>query len=176
MFTEKEKNLFSQSRAVLDLHGFFVITNNDYVLDNPKVLVNLLNIKESITYDSFSEASIQDKIEIEESIVVNNIVTIVNFPEEVINLNRTPAGVISFIAEAVLQKTQEYLIDPVSKYAEVAESINFLEEMSSIVSYYTNTPLDTVLSWSVSQIFKRYAMCQRSFPNQVNALIEPSEE
>jgi len=176
MYNEKENDLFKQSRAIIDLHGFFVITEADFILENPKVIVNLLTIKEAVAFDSFDEQAIEDRLDIEDSIITNSIVSIVNYPKEVISLIRSPAGVISFIAEAVIKMSQSYTENPPAKFISVAESINFLEQMAAIISYYLNTPVDTVLGWPISQIYKRYAMCHKAFPNQVLALQEKEEE
>lgn len=176
MYTEKENDLFKQSRAIIDLHGFFVITEDDFVLDNPKIIVNLLTIKEAIAFDSFDEKDATDRLDIEEAIVQNNILSIVNYKDQTISILRTPAGVISLIAEAIIKCTQSYLEQPVLKYQEIELNVTFLDTMASIISYYMNTPIDTVLQWPVSQIYKRYAMCAKAFPSQVTPLTSGEEE
>lgn len=176
MYSEKEKQLFSKSRAVVDLHGFFIVSEEGFIVDNPKILVELLSSKELIAYDGFTEKSVNDKMELEDSVITSKIIQIINYPTISISLDFSPAGIISYIAEAIILKSQLYLQYPIEVYNSVAEEVTFIEEMSSIISYYTNTPYDTVIEWPISQIFKRYAVCQRAFPQQIKPLENSQEE
>lgn len=176
MYSEKEKQLFSKSRAVIDLHGFFIVSEEGYIIDSPKILVELLNSKELIAYDGFTERSVNDKLELEDSVIGTKIVQVINYPNIQISLNLSPAGIISYIAEAVILKSQLYLEYPIEAFNSLSANVTFIEEMSSIISYYTNTPYDTVIEWPVNQIFKRYAVCQRAFPQQIRPLENQTEE
>lgn len=172
MYSEKEKKIFSISRAVIDLHGFFIVTTKNVVLDNPKILVELLTIRELTAYDNYSEKTVRDKLDIEDSVLSTKVIQVVNYPDVIISLNYTPAGIISYIAEAIILKSQIYIENPVPTYDAVASHVTFLEKMAAIVSYYTNTPYSEVIEWPVSQIFKRYAICQSAFATQIEPLRE----
>ena len=55
-------------------------------------------------------------------------------------------------------------------YLETAESVSYLETMSAIISYYTNTAYEKVIALPINEIYKRYAVCQQAFPNQIQPL------
>lgn len=170
MFTESERSLLRVSRALINLHGFFIVTTENRVLDNPIILVDLLTKVEIETFKTLLNVTPSERVEIEDNILENKVLTILGEATK-INLNFTPAGIINFIAEAIVKKSEEYLENKDNiPYLETAASVNYLETMSAIISYYTNTPYEDVISLPISEIYKRYAVCQAAFPNQIQPL------
>ena len=175
MFTESERELLKISRAIISLHGFFIVTEENSIIDDPMVLVDLLTKVELETFKSLLNIEPLERIEIEENIVKNKFLTLLG-SDQFINFSFTPAGVISFIAEAIVRKSEEYLSNEVNiPYNEAAESVNYLENMCAIISYYMNISYDFAISLPISEIYKRYAICQQAFPNQVQALSNEEE-
>lgn len=167
MFTESERELLKISRAIISLHGFFIVTQENIIIDDPMILVDLLTKVELETFKSLLNVDPLERIEIEENVVKNKFLTLLG-SDQFIDFNFTPAGVIAFIAEAVIKKSEEYLLNEGNiPYQEAEESVNYLESMSAIISYYMNVPYDTVISLPIPEIYKRYAICHVAFPNQV---------
>lgn len=171
MFSNEEKDILNIDRAVIDLHGFFIISSNDFtIINNPKVIVTLLNEKELTAFLGLNNISPNEKLTIEESVVTHCVLKIIDQEGVLISLDYTPAGIISYIAEAVIAKSTQYLEHPEAMYDVASEAVTFFESMVSIIAYYTNTPYDVVKSYPINQIYKRYAICQSAFPSQINPI------
>jgi len=170
MFTESERDLLKVSRALINLHGFFIVTKNNEIIDDPLIIVNLLTKVELETFKSLLEVDPVERVIIEENVAENTFLAILG-SDELINYDYTPAGVISMLAEAVIKKSEEYLTNENNlMYAETAASVNYIETMSAIIAYYMNVEYDYVLSLPICEVYKRYAVCQQAFPNQVQPL------
>ena len=170
MFTESERDLLKVSRALINLHGFFIVTKNNEIIDNPMIIVNLLTKVELETFSSLLDVSPEDRVKIEENIAENTFLAILG-SDELINYNFTPAGVVTLLAEAVIKKSEEYLSNEGNLvYEETAASVNYVETMSAIIAYYMNIEYDYVISLPICEIYKRYAVCQQAFPSQIQPL------
>lgn len=170
MFTESERDLLKISRALINLHGFFIVTKNNEIIDDPMVVVNLLTKVELETFKSLIAVDPLERVDIEENVVENTFLAILG-SDELLNLSITPAGVVTLLAEAVIKKSEEYLTNEGNVvYEEVSASVNYIETMSAIISYYMNIEYDYVLTLPICEIYKRYAVCQSAFPNQIQPL------
>ena len=65
MFTESERDLLKISRALINLHGFFIVTKNNEIIDNPMIVVNLLTKVELETFKSLLSVDPIERIMIE---------------------------------------------------------------------------------------------------------------
>ena len=76
MFTQSERDLLTVSRALLNLNGFFLVTEENTILDNPIILVDLLTKMEIETFKTLLKVSPSDRVEIEENIVENKFLAL----------------------------------------------------------------------------------------------------
>lgn len=170
MFSESERKLLKISRALVSLRGFFIVDQEYNVIDDPIILINLLNNIELESFKNIYDLNPVEKLNIENSIVRDKVLSILGYDKQ-INLDYTPAGVITSIAAAVIKKSEEYLLNTDNKmYEEAVSGVNYIEQMCAIISYYTNTTYDVVIEYPINEIYKRYAICQTAFPNQIQAL------
>lgn len=176
MFSQEEKVMLNVNRAVIDLHGFFIITESNKIINNPKILVTLLTEKELTAFVGLPSLTPYEKLTVEEAAVKHAVNQIIGHTEETISLDYSPTGIITYIAEGIFSKSGQYLEYPEHMYNEAAASVSFLESMVAIVSYYTNTPYHTVKDYPVNQIFKQYAICQSAFPSQIQPISKTTEE
>lgn len=176
MFSQNERDLLKISRALINLHGFFIVLDNNVVEDNPIIMVDLLTKVELETFKTLLSVKANEKIDIENNIVENKFLSVLGSSNN-INLDFTPAGIINYIAEAIVKKSEEYLENENNSiYHETEQAVNYIETMGAIISYYLNTPYETVISLPINEIYKRYAICQSAFPNQVQPLINEVDE
>lgn len=174
MLTNSEIEL--GSRAVINLHGFFVITNTHSIIDNPKIVVKCLQVSELFVMEYFDNLSPLDKLIVEEDLIRDNVCEIYNHEGETISLEYTPAGIITSIASAILNLSLKYLInDDGVPYAQHYERISYLENMQAIVSYYLQIPYGEVVKLPLNELFHKHAICARAFPNQVLPLLPVDE-
>lgn len=171
MYNERERKLLSISRAVIDLHGFFIITTNDILIDNPVIMINLLSKVELETFGALLNLKPDQRVGIEEIIVNTGILNIIGHENLKIDLDYSPAGVISTIASAITLKSEQYLKNTNNEmYIETNSTVNYIEQMCAIISYYMNIKYDYVISLPINEIYKRYAICQQSFSSQIEPL------
>ena len=171
MYTENERKILSISRAVINLKGFYVITESEKIIDDPVIMVNLLSKVELETFSTLLTLSLEQRLEVEEAILRSHILIIVGYNGQKIDLNYTPAGVIATIAQAITSKSEQYLDNENNSMYDFTETtVNYIEEMSAIISYYMNIRYDYVITLPINEIYKRYAICQRAFPHQIDKL------
>lgn len=174
-FKTSNEIVYGLNSAVIDLEGFFLLLENplknNYVfIDDPKIVVDLLTPEELKRYVNLSQASSANKLAVENVIVRDKITEVIGYKGKNISVLATPAGVISTIAGLIFNKSFEYLESMEESYGTHMDSIDVLDQMCGIVSYYLNTPYEVVKNLPVNEIFKRHAVCCSAFPNQVNDL------
>ena len=108
MFSESERDLLKISRAVINLHGFFIVDKNYEIIDNPVIVVDLLTKVELESFKAISHLSPLEKFNVENSIAENCILAIMGTDKQVA-FEYCPAGITSFIANAVIVQSEKYL-------------------------------------------------------------------
>jgi hypothetical protein len=172
LFNQSDSVLFGINRAVIDLNSFYIVSDKAEIIENPKVIVDLLSPQELKRYVNLSEFSIVAEFETQQTIVQDKLVKIFGFEKRKLDLNLTPAGVVELIAECIANKSCDYLKNAVKYYDDIASNTFFVDQMCAIVSYYMNTPYDVVKTLPINEIYTRYAICQAAFPNQIQPISE----
>ena len=176
MTEEVKYNEVFTSRAILDLHGFFIITSKMDIIDSPKIIFNGLRADELYLLDYIERLDSIERLTIYEELVRDNVIEIFSYPGQKVDINYSPAGVINMIAEAVLQLTYDYLVNANDqKYLQVVHKVTYLDNMQAIIAHYLNIPFNIVCEMSVNELYKKYAICAQTFPNQV-APLQRTEE
>lgn len=171
MTEEVKYNEVFTSRAILDLHGFFIITSKMDIIDNPKIIFNGLRADELYLLDYIEKLDSIERMTIYEEIVRDNVIEIFSYPGQKIDINYSPAGVVNMVAEAVLQLTYDYLVNANDqKYLRAVNTVTYLDNMQAIVAHYLNIPFNTVCEMSINELYKKYAICAQTFPHQVSPL------
>lgn len=172
----KEYNDVFTSRAILDLHGFFLVTTEYDIIENPVIIFKTLRTDELYLLSYIEELSKVERGTIYEEIIRDNVVEIFGHPGAIINPAYSPAGIVDSVAEAVLHLTYKYLVnEDNSKFDEAYMSATFLESMQAIIAHYLNISYERVCEMPLQEIFKKYAICAKTFPQQVS-MIEPIKE
>lgn len=171
MLTDKELEL--GSRAVLNLHGFFIVTTEEQIIENPQIVIKTLKPSELFLMDYYDNLTIYERSDLEELVLEDNVVGIYGYEDKKISIAFTPAGVVSSISQAVFDLSLKYLINNNGKeYEKKLNTVTYLENMQAIVSYYLNIPFNEVCELSLSELYKKHAICYATFPKQVNPLCE----
>lgn len=170
MFSESERDLLKISRALINLHGFFIVDAEYTILDNPILIVDLLTKVELESFKSISQLDPLEKFKVEQAIAENCILAILGTESRIL-FDYSPAGVTSLIASAIIMESEKYLNNNQNEaYIEADSSVNYIETMCAIISYYMNVSYDYAISLPINEIYKRYAVCQRAFPSQVQPI------
>lgn len=174
MLKDRDKEL--KHRAVLDLHGFFVISTQKELIENPKIIIEALRPSEFFVMEFFEDLVESEKIEVEEGIVRDNVITVFGYDVE-IDLEYTPAGVITSIARSVIELSLKYLKNEEGlPYEEKYDSVGYYESMQAIVSYYLNIPFTEVEKYTISELYQKHAICSKTFLGSVQPLMKLREE
>lgn len=180
-FKTSSELVYGVNSAVIDLTGFSLVVNNPeegnfMVVEDPKVVVDLLSPQELKRYVDLTNSSLQNRVSVEHVLVRDKVTEVLGYTGKYINIGHSPAGIISTIAGLIFSKSFLYLKEPEKHYDIHASNIFFLDQMCGIISYYMNTPYDTVKNLPINEIFKRHAICQEAFPSQISSLSATSEE
>lgn len=163
-------------RAVLDLHGFFLVLDTMEIVENPKIIIETLKPAEFFVMDFYDQLDDLDRLIVEEGIVKDNVNMVYGYSNK-INLEYTSAGLITTIAKAVLELTLKYLQNTDGKpYEEKYDNVAYYENVQAIVAHYLNIPFNVVEKFSISELFHKHAICSKTFVTQVNPLMEKREE
>lgn len=164
------------SRAMLDLHGFFIVTDKMDIIENPKILFNGLRPDELYLLDFIEQLNYLERATVYEELVRDNVIEIFGHPKAKVNLLYSPAGLIDMIAEAVLQLSYDYLVnDNDEKFNKLYNTVTYMESMQAIVAHYLSISFDEVRKYSLNELYKKYAICSVTFPNQVQPLKKNDE-
>lgn len=174
-FKTSDEIVYGLNSAVINLEGFFLLLenpekNNFIMVENPKVVVDLLTPEELSRYVNLTLASVKNKAAVENVIVRDKLTEVIGYKGKLIAIEHSPAGVISTIAGLIFNKSHDYVKNIEYNYNLHIESVSVLDQMCGIISYYLNTPYEVVKNLPVNEIFKRHAICCKSFPHQVNDL------
>lgn len=158
--------------------GNIIISLDDIEIDiggtvykNITVIARLLNIDEinrivRIDKDTLDEYIADD---IYEDVFKNCVISIPGI-DGLLNLGNSSAGFIPSIGSAIVNKSMEYAEDPISSFKKSLENVDVIDSMCAIISRYLNTPYYEVRSYSINKIFDLFAVCHRTFPNEVQEL------
>lgn len=162
--------LFGLGSAVINLTNFFVILDDNRIVRNPKLVVHLFTPEELKRYVDLSELSPLSEYTVHDTVVHDKLVQVIGYKDAKLNLHYSPAGIIKTIASLIAEKSFQFLTNPEERYNEIVEESTFVNQMCAIISYYTVTPYDVVSQLPINEIFKRYAVCQQAFPNQIQPI------
>lgn len=179
-FKTSEQVTYGINSAVINLTDFYVImrdpkTRKSYVVEDPKVIVDLFTPEELKRYHDLSSVSFSTETVTENVIAKDKVVKVLGYEELELDLLSSPAGITTLISLAIFTKSFDYLVNSTENFTQHIEGLSKLAVMCGIISYYLNTPYDVVKNYPISEIFKKYAVCVQAFPNQVKDLRDTEE-
>lgn len=179
-FKTSDQVTYGINSAVVNLTDFFIVmrdprNDTSYIVEDPKIIVDLFTPEELKRYHDLSNVSFDTEIITENVIARDKIVKVLGYENLEVDLLRSPAGITSLISLAIFTKSFDYLANSLENFSEHIEGLSKLSVMCGIISYYLNTPYDVVKNYPISEIFKKYAICVKAFPNQVKDLRDTEE-
>ena len=94
MFSESERDLLKISRALINLHGFFIVDAEYNIIDDPILIVDLLTKVELESFKSLLQLDPIEKFKVEQSIAENCILAMLGSDRKIL-FDYSPAGMIS---------------------------------------------------------------------------------
>lgn len=158
--------------------GNIIISLDDTEIDiggtvckNLVVIARLLNIDEINRIVRIDKDSVDEYIadDIYEDVFKNCVLSIPGI-DGLLDLGNSSAGFIPSIGAAILNKSMEYAEDPIASFKKSIENVDVLDSMCAVISRYLSTPYYEVRSYSINKIFDLFAICHKTFPNEVQEL------
>ena len=153
----------------------FIITNSGFVIQSPNIKFKLLSYPDLNKVELMSKSGMSEN-DIYDEIVVKCVEDIIGFPEETIDLEESPAGVIDTLAKKILENSKMILEDLEKTYEHFSTSIPLLDKLVLIVGHYTGSSFDETKLLPVDELIKRYTLCSLSFPNVPPIVFETEVE
>lgn len=154
--------------------GSAKVISGDMIYTNVSAVARLLNGEE---IDRLHRI-VADRPDIEatvyEEIVSLCLIDIIGIPDGApIDLDKSGAGVVDTIAKTVMNLSMSHIANVKEKVEYYYSLADAAELMAAVVSKYTSTPYDDVISYPINKLMRRYAICAKAFPNEVSM---PTEE
>ena len=152
-----------------------VITESGFAIQAPNIKFKLLsypdlNKIELMMKSGMSQDNIYDEI------VVKCVEEIIGFPQETIDLEESPAGVIDTLAKKILENSKIILEDLEKSYEHFISSTPLLDKFALIVGHYTGLSYNEAKNLPSDELIKLYSLCSISFPNVAPIVFEEEVE
>lgn len=163
----------SQYGIIINIDGHFNI--NGVIYKDPVASARLLTLSE---LERISHLDLQHpaaRMQIEEDLISNAFHSFIGI-SDFVDWDKTEAGLLETISNAIILTSTSYLTDPIRKIDDVSRGIGVINSMQAVVSRFLSTPYSEVEKLPVNEIFRRYAICMSAFPKEVSPLIENEED
>ena len=135
-------------------------------IPNPNIQFKLLSISDLNKIDLMTASKINDE-EIYEEICGKCILNILHFPQEVIDFDNSPAGIVEHIGGKILYHSRQVVTDLPKSFELFSTTVTVFDQIYAFVSRYTCTPIKEVREYPIDFLLREYSILQASFPNEV---------
>ena len=163
----------SQYGIILNVVGHFNI--NGVIYKDPVASARLLTLQELERISHLDLKHPVARMQVEEDIATNVFHSFVGI-SDYIDWDKSEAGLLETIVNAIILTSTTYLTDPISKIENISSSIGVVNSMQAVVSRFMSTPYTEVEKLPINEVFRRYAICMMAFPKEVSPLIENDGE
>lgn len=98
-----------------------------------------------------------------EEVCIDKIETIMGYPDEVVDFDNSPAGLVPHLGRKIIDNSRLVLEDLEKSFLQLSESLTILDRLSIVVSNHTNEAYTQVKQLPIDELLKRYALCCISF-------------
>jgi hypothetical protein len=162
-------NIFDLKRdsIAINLEKITIITKDGDIYKNMYALCRLLSIEEIRRIDTVNNDTPTVHDALEESILKECLVDFIGLDKDIVDWERSDAGLIPRIANAVILKSISIITDPLSKIPKMQSEISLIESIGAIVSRYLNISYIDVLELPINKLLRYYALCKKTFPSDL---------
>lgn len=163
-------NIVSLEKGKVSISINGPITFNDNIYSNLVFIGRLLSLEELARVDSFSSESKEYNLVVEDNVFDLAVEGIVGFDDDIlsnINRDKLEAGIISTVSLAIIAKSYFYYRNAEKILGLLSEEVEIVDSINAVVSRYTCTPYDEVRKLPINELMKRFAILQKTFPNEI---------
>lgn len=170
-------NVFDLKRdsIAINLGDITIITKNGDIYKKMYALCRLLSIEEIRRVDTVNNGAPVVHDALEESILRECLIDFIGLDKEIVDWDKSDAGLIPRIANAVILKSISTITDPMSKVSIIENEISLIESMGAIVARFLNISYLEVVKLPINKLLRYFALCKRTFPKELN-LGEPEKD
>lgn len=142
----------------------------DYI-EQGTVIASLMSIDEIKRYEGLP---LEAQRQVSDAIMTEKIVEIVGHTGKRLDFNFGPAGLSSFLLNALYAKSLQYVSNTVPEFALALENVTLYDQMAAVISNRLTIPFTEVILYPVNEVVRLYAICFKSFPDVVD--LRPKDE
>lgn len=156
------------------LSGLIVQCKSGLRLSSPTIKFKLLSYSDLTKIDLMIASGIQDE-EVFEEICKKCIEGLIYLPNEELDYDVSPAGIIPHIGNKILHHSREVCVDIPQTFSMFSANVTLIDQISAFVSRYTCTPIREIRDYPVDQLLREFAIIQAAFPNEVQPIVQEEE-
>lgn len=162
-------NVFSLEKdlIIVNLGKIGVISLNGELYKNLYAICRLLSIDELNRMNGINDDTpyVHDSVEL--SVVNNSLIDFIGLRKEDVDYDKSDAGLIPRIANAVIMKSVGIVKEPMVKILKYENEISFMETAGAIVSRFMSIPYTDVKRLPVNVLMRYFSICKTAFPSEV---------
>lgn len=170
MFHENSSiNVFDLKRdlIIVKLGSLNVVSTKGDNYRNAYAVCKLLSVNQIRRIDTVVNDTPVVHDALEESIVKECLIDIIGIKKEDIDFDKSDAGIVTRIANAVIVKSISNVNNPLEHLNKLSEQISFIETVGAIVSRYMNISYLEVLELPINIVLRYFSICQKAFGSEI---------
>ena len=146
------------------LPGIELLMKSGLIITSPNIKFRLLSFSELNKVETMLQAGMNTN-EIDDEITQTCVAYVIGFENEEIDFDNCIAFITSHLASKIFLNSKHLVEDLEKTYNNYMTTIGLVDQVMTVVSYYTNTPYKEVKSLPIDELLKRYTVCSTLFPN-----------
>lgn len=159
----------------IPLMNIILVCNSGQKVQNPNIMFNLLSYSDLNKIDIMMASNMDDE-DIYEEICVKCIRGLMHFPDEVINFNESPAGIVTHLGQKILHHSRQTCENIQETFAVFSNTVTLVDQLTAFVSRYTCTPIREVRDYPIDRLVREYSIIQSAFPNEMQPIVIEEEK
>lgn len=157
------------------LDGIEVTCQSGLRIRSPNIKFKLLSYPDINKVNLMITSGMKEE-DINEEIFKKCVIELIGFPEEVIDIDESPAGIVDHIATKIKYNSNALLSNIEETYQHMVSIASLYERMALVVAHYTNNTYEYTQQLPVDELIKRYTLCSIAFGRDVPPIEFEKEE
>lgn len=121
-------------------------------------------------------ASSMQEEDIFEEICNKCVLGLVYLPNEQLDYDISPAGIVSHLGNKILHHSRDACNDIPKTFQMLSNHITLIDQITAFVSRFTCTPIKEVRDYPIDQLLRDFTIIQSAFPNEVQPITQEEEQ
>lgn len=157
------------------LTNLIITCKSEQKIHSPNIMFDLLSYSDLNKIEMMMSSNM-DLEDIYEEICNKCIRGIMHFPNEAIDYDASPAGVVTHLGQKILHHSRQTCEHIQETFAVFSENVTLIDQLTAFVSRYTCTPIKEVREYPVDRIVREYSILQAAFPSELQPIVIEEEK